>query len=166
MKVKHLILPVIALLLLWSCSGEQKPANTNAGPQDGPQMELSGNDTTTVLQLTSEFLDKVQAGNIEEAISSLYILDGEEVRPLPDDRKQECRFVLGMHTVYRYHIETLTFYKETDSEVKYVLTIQDPATTSSPATMNGLIRPVRRDGMWYITLANNDTETQRSELDE
>lgn len=153
-------------LLICACQGERKVAPAAQGVDAGPQMVLSNNDTTTVWQMSSDFLDLLRAGNLDEAVSTLYMLDGEEVRPLPDDRKAECTAVLGLYPVYDYSIDELIFYKETDSEVKYTLVIQDPSTTSSPATMKGTIRPVRRGDMWYITLANSETETRRSELDD
>ena len=159
-KTLFLALPLIALLLT-GCQGEKKKV---AAPGE-PQMALSSNDTTTVRQLTTDFLEMVKAGQVDIAVNSLYVYENDEVKPLPEDRRNECRFILGMHQVYDYAIEKLYFYKEDDSEVKYRLFIQDPLTTEKPASIQGLIRPVRVDGTWYICLANSDTETKESELD-
>ncbi len=164
MNTKKLILSaLVGVLFLVACKdGNKQPA---AIPGLGPAMEVSAYDTTTVMQMTAEYLDLVKAGDIDAAMTRLYILDeNDQVRPLPDDQKQQCRFSLEAFKVYQYKITGFIFYKETDSEVKYALTVQDPATNENPAVINGLIRPVRRDGRWYITLANTQTEAKPSEL--
>lgn len=165
MKSKYLVLIVaIVALMMAACQGKKEgPAKSNDPFQ--PQMTVSPYDTATVKQLTNEFLELVKNEQIDEAISRLYVLDGDEVKPLPDAQKPECRFWLSMYKVYDYRITNFTFYKETDSEVNYELIIEDPVMKENPARMNGLIRPVRRDGAWFITLANSKTDKRRSEID-
>lgn len=160
-----LLLSVVAVLLLTACKGEQKKETKMARADLPVEMDVSPYDTTTVRQLATDFLGLVKQGDIDAAVSRLYILQGDEVKPLPDKDKRGCKAMLGLHQVFDYSIDSLIFYKETDSKVCYTLVLQDPSTTASPAHMQGLIRPVRRDGQWYITLANNATETQKSALD-
>ncbi len=157
---------VFGMMLLIACGGEQKPAAANHDPAEGPQMELSVNDTVTVRQLTNDFLELLKQGNVDDAISRLFVVEGDDIRPFPEDQREGCRFALSLFPVYDYHIVQLIFFRETDSEVKYELVVQDPTTTESPATMRGLIRPVRRGGMWYITLANSDANSLASQLDD
>lgn len=163
MKSKYLVLIAAVIALMTACKGK----NEAPKPTDplAPQMTVSAYDTTTVQQLTCDFLEQVKEGKVDEALSRLYVLENDEVKPLPDDQKPNCRFWLGMYQVYDYRITEYTFFKETDSEVKYELTIEDPLTTQDPARITGLIRPVRRNGAWYITLANSKTETFKSEID-
>lgn len=148
--------------MMFSCRGEQKPGSVNVPAEEGPQMELSVNDTVTVRQLATDFLELLKEGNVDEAVSRLFVLEGEEVHPFPEDQRAQCRFTLSMFPVYDYSIVDMQFNRETDSEVKYELVIQDPLTTETPATMQGMICPVRRDGVWYITLANTTPESMDS----
>ena len=165
MKCKYfgVLAAVLALLMTVGCN-KKAEAPKSTDPL-APQMTVSAFDTTTVQQLTNDFLNMVKEGQFDEAMSRLYVLDGDEVKPLPDEQKPECYFWLSMYKVYDYHITEYTFFKETDSEVKYELVIEDPATKEDPARINGMIRPVRRNGAWYITLANTKTETQKSQID-
>ena len=148
-----------ALLLLWACSdGKKTPA---VGQQGEPQMVLSANDTATVLQLSNDFLELVKNGQIDEAIARLYVLEGDEVQPLPEKMRENCYATLDAFEIKGYAVNSFTFNSETDTEVRYSLYLKDPATTSNPPAINGLILPVRRDGTWYITLANAEGEIQQ-----
>ena len=165
MKSKYLVLFAGVLVLLMTAGCKKKAeAPKNTDPL-APQMTMSAFDTTTVQQLTYEFLDLLKEEKYEDAISRLYVLDGDQVKPLPAEQKAECLFSLSLHKVYGYQITDYTFFKETDSEVRCEMYIEDPTSKSDPARLVRLFRPVRRDGAWYLTLANSQTETQRSQID-
>lgn len=163
MKQKRIFFALaVGALLLAGCKSETKP---KVAAPDEPQMTLSSYDSTTVRQLVTDFLEHLKQGRIDDVMPTLYTLDGEDVKPLSGVEYDKCRFALNLYQIYDYKITDMIFFKETDSEVKYKLYIQDPATKENPATMNGLIRPVRRDGTWYICLANSETEDHVSEID-
>lgn len=166
MNRKYLILIAAVFgLLLSACKDTKKPERALV-PGVDVAMEVSPYDTTAVLNLTNEYLELLKAGDIDGAMARLYWLgEDDQVHPLPAEEQEKCRFWLQAYKVYAYRITSFTFYKETDSKVEYEMTIQDPATTEEPGKMKGLIRPVRRDGQWYITLANTETEVHKSELD-
>ena len=165
MKSKYLFLVAGVLVLLLAASCMKKAEAPKSTDPLAPQMTVSAFDTTTVQQLTYEFLDLLKEEKYDEAISRLYVLENDQVKPLPDNQKAECLFSLGLHKVYGYQITDYTFFKETDSEVRCEMYIEDPATKSDPARLVRLFRPVRRNGAWYLTLANTQTETQRSQID-
>lgn len=163
MKRKTIFLALgVAILLIVGCKSETKKQTF---APDEPQMELSNFDSTTVCQLATDYLEMLKQGRIDEAMANLYTLDGEDIKPLSGEEYEKCRFALNLYQVYDYRITDMIFFKETDSEVKFQIYIQDPATKEDPAKMNGLIRPVRRDGTWYICLANSETEEHVSEID-
>ena len=165
MKSKYLFLVAGVLVLLLAASCKKKAEAPKSTDPLAPQMTVSAFDTTTVQQLTYEFLDLLKEEKYDEAISRLYVLENDQVMPLPDNQKAECLFSLGLHKIYGYQITDYTFFKETDSEVRCEMYIEDPATKSDPARLVCLFRPVRRNGAWYLTLANTQTETQRSQID-
>ncbi len=152
--MKKLFIPLLfAGLLLAACKNEQKPAAAG-GNGDMPVMTLSANDTTTVRQQACDFLQQVVDGKIDEAVAMLYVLDGDTPRPLTDEQRQEYAMSLGNFTFQGFSITSLDFRTEMDTEVGYNLYLDDPAKTTHPRTFKGLFRPVRRNGAWYITLAN------------
>ena len=149
------------MLLMTACKGKNEAPKQGFGLE--PQMTVSVFDTTTVQQYTKEFLDLVMHEQIDDAISRLYELDGDQVKPLPDEQKAACRFWLNTYNIYGYRITDFTFYKETDSEVKAELFIEDPATKEDPARISLTFRPVRHNGAWFLRLANSGTQ-EKSEL--
>ena len=159
-KKYYLLLTAVVALLMAGCKSDKKTNFKFDDQSDQPQMELSSYDSITVRQITNDFLELVKNGQIDEAITHLYVLEGEEVKPLPDEQKEECRFSLGAFDFKGYAIKQLVFFKETDSEVEYALYLDDPVQVRKPRTFNGLIRPVRRDGTWYITLANGNQHSE------
>ena len=164
MKSKFLILAVLmAGILAVGCTGKKdEPKKESFGIQ--PEMTVSNLDTTTVVQMTNDFLEQVKQGQVEDAVSRLYVYENEQLRQLNDQERQQCTMLYSMFPVYDYKVTTFRFFKETDSEVHFEMTIEDPATTDSPAHQQGLIRPIRYNGTWYLTLANTATE-QPSELE-
>ena len=163
MKSKYLILSVlVAGVLTVGCTGKkEEPKKASFGIQ--PEMTVSALDTTTVVQMTTDFLEQVKQGNIEDAVSRLYVYENEQVRQLNEQERQDCSFLYSMFPVYDFKVDSFRFIKETDTNVHFHLIIEDPATTASPRTRNGLIRPVRINGVWYLTLANSAHEHQHSE---
>lgn len=141
------------LLLLSACKGEQKPQQAlNTG--DTPVMTLSANDTATVQRLTNNYLQLLVDGKMEEAVSHLYVIDNDNPVPLTADQQQEYASALSNFSYHGFRITSFAFHSESDTEVEYDLYLDDPITTNNPRKFKGLIRPVRRNGAWYITLAN------------
>lgn len=67
---------------------------------------------------------------------------------------------------FRAEIEYIKFFRENDSEVKYNVYFSDkPSTPSNPNCMGFMIRPVRLDGKWYLTLVGDNQATYSSSID-
>ena len=143
-----------AILLLAACKGEQKPTQQALNPDGTPVMTLSANDTATVQRLTNDYLQLLVDGKTEEAVNHLYVLDNGTPKPLTADQKREYATALDNFAYQGYRITSYAFHTEADTEVEYDLYLDNPASASHPRTFKGLIRPVRRNGAWYITLAN------------
>lgn len=142
------------ILLLSACKGEQKPAQQAVNPDGTPVMTLSAYDTATVQRLTNDYLQLLVDGKTDEAVSLLYVLDNDKPVPLTASQQQEYAFALDNYDYQGYRITSYAFHSESDTEVEYDLYLDDPITTNNPRKFKGLIRPVRRNGAWYITLAN------------
>lgn len=129
-------------------------------------MLLSTNDTNAVLDMTKQFLEQVKAHNINGAMSMLHYMNKKsEIVNVPTDLEKQERMALQAFPVFAYRIDFIKFYRETDSEVGYSLLIQDPAKVKKPGVIKAMIRPIRRNGKWYLTLADSKTDTIQSELD-
>ena len=131
-----------------------------------PLMELSQADTTEVMALAQHYISLLEEGDRSAAFDMLTYLDGDSIVPMPSYLRR------GMEVLYRrfpttgpevrYTIDRLVFHTEKDSEVKYTVKFFDrkPGDTR-PNQMSFILKPVRRDGKWYLTVADSQSSTQR-----
>ena len=95
-----------------------------------------------------------------------YLKDGLEIVSLPAELEKQHRMVLGNFLGLTYNIESVRFLNEIDCQVKYNVTLfekqpDDPVSNQ----ISFYIKPVRRDGQWYLTLADSQSDsTHGSEI--
>ena len=105
---------------------------------------------------------------VDKALSMLFYYDlkTNKVRRLTDKENAEQKAVLSRFAGYRAEIEYIKFFRENDSEVKYNIYFSNkPSTPSNPNCMGFMIRPVRLEGRWYLTLAGENQATYSSQID-
>lgn len=131
-----------------------------------PQMNVTRDDSALVIDLVNLYFNYIQHKNYSGAMSMVYYLGPNKKLVAPPKVLYNKELTaISQFPIYGYNIEYLKFYKETDSEVKYTIYLQDPKKVQKPATMSGMMRPVRVDGKWYLTLADAQSEQSESELD-
>ena len=129
-------------------------------------MELSKYDTTAVLSLVDRYFTCLRTKNVDEAVSMLYYLDKNgDIIPLPDNLKRVQRGILQQHSGRKYTIDYIKFWQETDSEVKFtcILFDKEPGDVR-PNEVKFLIRPMRHEGQWYLTMADTPSQNDKSDL--
>lgn len=132
-----------------------------------PEMNVTSDDSAQVLDLVKEYFNLVQNKKYDQAMGMIYYLGkGGKIQTPPKALYDKERAAIEAFPIYGYTIEFLKFYKETDSEVKYTIFLQDPKKVTKPATMSGMLRPVRRDATWYLTMADAASEQGQSQLDQ
>ncbi len=148
-----------------SCSGNK----ASEEPKEGDEkqlMELSKYDTTAVQSLVERYFTCLRTNHVEDAINMLYYLDENgDIIPLPDDLKRGQKRALQLVSGKEYSIDYIRFWQETDSEVKFTVTLfEKPEGDPSPNEMKMLIRPMRHDGEWYLTMADTPSQNEASDL--
>lgn len=132
-----------------------------------PEMNVTGDDSAQVIDLVREYFNLVQHKKYEQAMGMIYYLGKDDkVETPPKALYDQELAAISAFPIYGFTIEYLRFYKETDSEVKYTIFLQDPKKVAKPATMSGMLRPVRRDAKWYLTMADVVSEQNRSKFDD
>lgn len=130
------------------------------------EMILHKTDTDQVMSLVNLYLGYLQQGKVDLAMSMLYYLNKDSITSLPASLAKKERLTLTGFKGHKATVDHLIFLKETDSEVKYTLELfQKKPGDSRPNTISFIIKPVRRDGKWYLTLADTQSETQISEVE-
>lgn len=127
-----------------------------------PHDQYNGQDTTEVMSLAGSFIEHLNAKDIQGAVSMLYFLDGDSIKPLPAGLQRRQTNALVNIQGIRYNIDKLVFDQEKDNEVKVDIVLFDkkPGDTR-PNTISFYLKPVRRDGHWFLTTADNITDTNQ-----
>ena len=164
----YLYLMLAAAFGLSSCKDKKKDVKTlEQDYVQQPQMILGSKDSDEVRAQVNYYLEALNHKDVEKALSMLYFYDlkKNEVRRLTKDEEKTQRAVLTRFAGYRAEIDYIKFFRENDSEVKYnVYFSNKPSTPSNPNSMGFLIRPVRLEGKWYLTLAGENQATYSSQI--
>lgn len=130
------------------------------------QMDIFGEDTLAVLELVQTYVNLQKDRRFREAVDMLYVLDKDErLLPLSVEQRREQMIALNMYRIYDYEIKRLIFWKETDCKVEYTIRVSPPQDGQEPVYMGCALRPVRQDGIWYLTTANSRSEHKVSEIE-
>jgi len=123
-----------------------------------PYMTLTKSDTTEVLSLVNRYLDCLRQGYFDDAVSMLYFLNNDSVIALPKKLAEENIAIQNRFRGVRYELESLKFSEETDNMVRYKVTLFDrKAGDTTPNEVRYSLRPVRRDGNWFLTVLDSQT---------
>ena len=128
-----------------------------------PTMELDKRDTASVVEISDKFMTLLQNKEYDQAIDMLWFLkNGHKLVKLPEDIAKQQRVGLEMLPVLRYKLTSVIFYSEDDSQVRYDFEFfEREEGDTRPNTTSIFLKPVRRDGQWYLTLY--DTQTHEGE---
>ena len=80
---------------------------------------------------------------------------------LPKGMIRDYKEVYPRYHGVNYEIDHLIFLNEKDCEVKYTVTLFEnkPGKRQRPNKMSFYLKPVRREGKWYLTMADTRTDT-------
>jgi hypothetical protein len=129
-------------------------------------IEMSQQDTTEVLNLVNQYLGYLTDGRTEEALGMIKVLDGDSIKDVPEELLKKQRNSINMLHPIRYEIDSYIFLFEDDCEVKYKGILFDKEEGDpAPNTVSYMIRPVRLNHTWYLTLADSqDINTINSDI--
>lgn len=138
----------------------KKTAKETVSPIEEFQNSLSEADTTEILSISNKFMETMQAGNVDEALASLVMLDtANNVQPLPAEILESVKNTFKLFPVRSYTIQNYEFQKNDSNYVAYTY-VALPATDNEPAvTMGFKTKPVKIDGKWYLTLPDYSTDS-------
>lgn len=161
------------VLTIASCGNKKAQTETSAvedfikeNPRYDTTMVRSHDDSTTIVKLSTDYLDLLKQGNIDEALNLLYELsDSSNVKPLSDSRKNEIKNNLLRFPVLSYTIDEFRLYTDFDTDVRYTYVFMEKpanAPENLPNTMKGVLNPVRIGSNWYLTVSSMMTDTERN----
>ena len=158
-----MICAISVIAMLFACKSDKKDINDLANDMIlQPQMEISQADTAEVLGQVQRYLNLLQDIQYDDAIAMIFFLDKDSIINLPEKMKKDV-----VEKIYprlrgkRYEIDRMTFLNEKDNLVRCNVIYFDnvPGKETLPNSTAFYLKPVRRDGRWYLTLADSQTDT-------
>ena len=146
---------MLLLLAAFSCGRKTEKAEPDHRTVIG--IDLSQKDTSEVTALVNQYFECLKARDIDKALSMIYFLKGDSITEVPDYISKKQRMALQMFPAVNYEIDHFTFLTEKDCEVKYnAILFEKKEGDNTPNIMSFMLKPIRKDGKWYLTIADRD----------
>ena len=111
--------------------------------------------------MLNDLMTRLNNGDFEGAVSMMSFLQGDSIIPLPKElRKRQMRALTSSHGI-RYELEKLQFDSEKDNlaRIKIILFEKTGPEDHRPNEISLFVKPVRRDGKWFLTSADTMSDT-------
>lgn len=150
LKMKKLFILFVTVVLAASCGGNHSGREkTQEDAQKEFSATLSQSDTTDMLGAADDFIRKVTAGQIDEAVEMLYVLYDNQLYGTSDSYSAELKNRFAMLAGTAAELDYYSFSTQGNNDACYRFRFgEGPDAASMRITLN----PVRIDGKWYLTL--------------
>ena len=170
MTLNKQILTVFSLVLLLfglciACTDKNKTAEETTEET----MLLSANDTTQVFDLMHQYFDLLLNKDFEGAMSMVSQYRNDSLVEMTPELQKHYQMGMKIISPVRYELESVIFRTESDCLVKYsgVLFDKEDVNDNRPNKMFYAIKPVRINGEWHLTVADeDDLNTRESKIEE
>lgn len=115
---------------------------------------LTSEDTVQVFSLCNKCMETLKAGEIDQALSMLQILENDTVLvPLSAEKQSELKKNFKFFPVLDYKVESFAFNTNGLNDVRYSITFfEKEANDPTPNTIGFMFNPVKLNGQWYLTV--------------
>jgi hypothetical protein len=165
MMKKVICVAFAAILCLFVSCGKKQ--NNAVESEELVFMTLNQQDTTDVINLVNKYTAFLLANQADSAMAMLHVLKNDSLSDVPAELKNKYKLSHSAFRPVRYQIDTMRFRDEKDCEVKFSAVLFEKAEgDTAPNTISFHVKPVRRNGVWYLTVADSDDlNTLNSRLD-
>ena len=163
------VLTVFSFVLLFLGLGVSC-TNKNKSVEETPQetMSLSAADTTQVIDLMNHYFDLLMNKDYDGAMSMVSQLRNDSLTEMTPELQKHYQMGMKIIIPIRYQLESIIFRTESDCLVRYsaVLFEKEDVNDNRPNKMFYAIKPVRFNGEWHLTVADDDDlNTRDSKID-
>lgn len=152
MKYKYILFLGMGILL-FSCNGSKKEPSVRVvtDPRVDVNMVRTKQDTLTLHALAVTYLDLLKQKNFDQALQMLFEQSGDSLVSLSETGRKEQAVLYKNFSVVDYKIDGLSLYSESDTELRYTVTLfEKDKNDDRPNTMKFLLTPRRVDGEWKL----------------
>ena len=144
--------------------------NKNKSAEETPQetMSLAAADTTKVIDLMNQYFDLLMNKDYDGAMSMVSQLRNDSLTEMTPELQNHYQMGMKIITPLRYQLESIIFRTESDCLVRSsaVLFDKEDVTDNRPNKMFYAIKPVRVNGEWHLTVADDDDlNTRESKIE-
>lgn len=148
-------LVIIAITISFSSCSSCGNKNGNGDSKTDTLKTFNKEDTTIVLSMTAEFLQRLKDKNYDAACDMLNKIDNDSVMPLPDKDRETVVNQQKTFPVLDYTLYSFRFLDEHKVEITYTIKFfeknpDDPIQN----TINMTFAPQRINKQWYLALMN------------
>ena len=152
--MKKLFILLAAFAVLVSCGPKYSGSNGEKTQKDAEAefvSSLTKADKDALMSLADGFMDKLQAGQVDEALDMIYVLYNDVLYRKSDSYTAELISRFKAFPVYSYELDYCAFSTEGNNDLSYKYSFA-PVRKGEPAqTMKLMLNPVFVDGQWYLT---------------
>lgn len=155
--MKKLFLLFASALILSSCGGHKYSGANGEKTQIDAEKEfkslLTDSDSTSLVALSNDFMGKVAAGQVAEAVDMLYALHQNQIYYKSDSYSADLLERFDLFTGWDYVLDYVNFSTQGINDVCYKVTLHHG---DDSRTLKFTLNPVLIDGVWYLVLKDGD----------
>lgn len=110
---------------------------------------LTQNDTITVLQMADSLMQELQRGELDSALSKLYMLTSEGIAPINNEKLNKLKNHFKRFPVIDYKLIYYNFSTNALNDLKYSITFVKDEAQQMPA-ISFMFNPFKAEGKWYL----------------
>ena len=152
--MKKILVVLCTLCLLTAChnnGNKQQKFDTFESAQAAFTATITAEDSTAVKAATEEVMSLLQSGNIDEALTHIYVVADDILYRPNDESLLRLKSKFTNFPVLSYKMTDMAFQTSAINDVTYQYVFAEGQDGSSPATFKLAFNPVKIDGQWYLT---------------
>ena len=152
--MKQLFILLAAVAVLASCGPKYSGSHGEKTQKDAEAefvSSLTQEDKDAMLALSDSFMDKLQAGQVDEALDMIYVLYNDVLYKKSDTYTAQLIQRFRMFPVLSYKMLYHSFSTEGNNDVSYSYVFDSSTGSEGGETMKLMLNPVFIDGQWYLT---------------
>ncbi len=161
--MKKILAVLCTLSLLVAChnnGGKQQKFNTFESAQKAFTASITSADSAAVKAATDEVMSLLQAGEIDAALSHIYVVSDDVLYRPSDESLVRLKSKFTAFPVLSYTMTDIAFQTQAINDVTYQYVFAQDEDGSNPSTFKLGFNPIRIDGQWYLTFKDGNTTSK------
>ncbi|MDO4826844.1 MAG: hypothetical protein Q4B16_04725 [Bacteroidia bacterium] len=155
--MKKILAVLCTLFMLAAChnAGRQKYYTFESAQADF-EATITAADSAAVKAATDEIMSLLQAGQLDDALSKVYVVYEDVLYRPADESLVNLKSKFKYFPVLSYEMTQMDFQTPAINDVTYRYVFAQSPDGSDPAAIKLAFNPVKIDGEWYITFKDGN----------